>query len=139
MSEIINVLIAFDAYSIAKQYPDASKDYNAPTYVDQSLIYMTARQDRVVGTSGAELNFRANPRDIIRWRETTLSLNSEYCALLYRYVSDDPLISTPQVVIGDGSAPDGPPRGQVAEDGLPAGRAGSPYPPCHQLAGSARP
>ncbi|MEE4597496.1 inclusion body family protein [Streptomyces sp. DSM 41524] len=105
MSEIINVLIAFDAYSIAKRYPDASKDYTEPTYVDQSLIYMTTRQDRVVGTSGAELNFRANPRDIIRWRETTLSLNSEYCALLYRYVSDDPLISTPQVVIGDGTYP----------------------------------
>ncbi|AUA15443.1 MULTISPECIES: inclusion body family protein [Streptomyces] len=105
MSEFINVLIAFDASSIAERYPDASKDPESPTQVDQSLIYMTTRQDHVIGTSGAELNFRANPRDIIRWRETTLSLNSEYSALLYRYVSYDPLISKPRVVISDGTYP----------------------------------
>ncbi|GAA1701417.1 inclusion body family protein [Streptomyces yatensis] len=105
MSEFINVMIAFDAVSIAKRYPDASRNPDAPTQVDHALIYMTTRQDRVVGTSGAELNFRANPRDIIRWRETTLSLNSEYCALLYRYLSGDQLISKPRIVIGDGTYP----------------------------------
>lgn len=103
MSEFIDVLIAFDALSIAKQYPDASRNPEAPTQVDYGLIYMTTRHDRVVGTSGAELNFRANPRDIIRWRETTLSLNSEYSALLYRYVSGDALIGKPRVVISDGT------------------------------------
>ncbi|MFI0780482.1 inclusion body family protein [Streptomyces sp. NPDC021212] len=105
MSEFINVMIAFDALSIAKRYPDASRNPDAPTQVDHDLIYMTTRHDRIVGTSGAELNFRANPRDIIRWRETTLSLNSDYCALLYRYVSSDQLISKPRVVIGDGTYP----------------------------------
>ena len=73
MSEIINVMIAFDAFSIAHRYTSASRNPDSPTQVDHSLIYMTTRQDRIVGTSGAELNFRANPRDIIRWRETTLS------------------------------------------------------------------
>lgn len=105
MSEFINVMIAFDAFSIAKRYPSASRNPDAPTQVDHELIYMTTRHDRIVGTSGAELNFRANPRDIVRWRETTLSLNSEYSALLYRYVSGDPLISTPRIVVGDGTYP----------------------------------
>jgi hypothetical protein len=105
MSQFIDVLIAFDAVSIAKRYPNASRNPDAPTRVDGSLIYMTTRHDRIVGTSGAELNFRANPKDIIRWRETTLSLNSEYSALLYKYVSNSPLLDDVRIRTGKGTYP----------------------------------
>ncbi|MEU6471406.1 AidA/PixA family protein [Streptomyces massasporeus] len=83
----LNVLIAFDAATIVERNPGASRDPDAPTQVDQSLIYMTTRHDHIVGTPGAEPNLRAEPGDSIRWRETTLSLGSDYKALLYRYVS----------------------------------------------------
>src|ERR1700761_506315 len=104
----LNVLIAFDAATIVEQYPNASRNPAAPTYVDQSLIYMTTRHDHIVGTSGAELNLRAEPGDTVRWRETTLSLGSDHKALLYRYVSSDPghtLIRTPEIEVVDGVYP----------------------------------
>ncbi|CAM5737376.1 hypothetical protein SHIRM173S_08062 [Streptomyces hirsutus] len=50
---------------------------------------MTTRQDHIIGTSGAELNLRAEPGDSVKWRETTLSLDTDHKALLYRYVSSD--------------------------------------------------
>ncbi|WP_149826025.1 AidA/PixA family protein [Streptomyces tailanensis] len=95
----LNVLIAFDAATIVEQNPNASRNPDAPTYADHSLIYMTTRHDHIVGTSGAELNLRAEPGDSIRWRETTLSLGSDYKALLYKYVSSDTghqLVRTPE-------------------------------------------
>ncbi|CAL9305374.1 inclusion body family protein [Streptomyces olindensis] len=96
----INVMIAFDAATIVERNPNASRNPDQPTYVDTSLIYMTTRHDHIIGTSGAELNLRAEPGDTIKWRETTLSLGSDYKALLYRYVSSDPghtLIRTPEI------------------------------------------
>jgi hypothetical protein len=104
----INVLIAFDAATIVEQYPNASRNPDAPTYVDQSLIYMTTRHDHIIGTSGAELNLRAETGDYIRWREVTLSLGSEYKALLYKYVSDDSqyrLIDEPRIEVFDRTYP----------------------------------
>ncbi|MDT0609114.1 inclusion body family protein [Streptomyces lancefieldiae] len=104
----LNVLIAFDAATIVEQNPNASRNPDVPTYVDQNLIYMTTRHDHIVGTSGAELNLRAEPGDTIRWRETTLSLGSDYKALLYRYVSNDrdhTLIRTPEIEVVDGVYP----------------------------------
>ncbi|CAL9343940.1 hypothetical protein SUDANB171_00325 [Streptomyces sp. enrichment culture] len=104
----LNVLIAFDAATIVERYPDASRNPDAPTQVDHSLIYMTTRHDHIIGTSGAELNLRAETGDSIRWRETTLSLSSDYKALLYRYVSSDSghqLIRTPEIEVIDGVFP----------------------------------
>jgi hypothetical protein len=100
----LNVLVAFDAETIVERYPGASRNPDAPTQVDHSLIYMTARHDHVVGTPGAELNLRAEPGDSIRWRETTLSFGSLYKALLYRFVSSDrehALIRTPGIEVVD--------------------------------------
>ncbi|GAA4002776.1 hypothetical protein GCM10022384_56890 [Streptomyces marokkonensis] len=104
----LNVLIAFDAATIVEQNPNASRNPDAPTHVDHRLIYMTTRQDHIIGTSGAELNLRAEPGDSIRWRETTQSLSSDYKALLYRYVSSDTghvLIRTPEIEVIDGVYP----------------------------------
>jgi hypothetical protein len=104
----LNVLIAFDAATIVEQNPNASRNPDAPTQVDHRLIYMTTRLDHIVGTSGAELNLRAEPGDSIKWRETTVSLGSDYKALLYRYVSSDSqhqLIRTPEIEVIDGIYP----------------------------------
>lgn len=104
----LNVLIAFDAATIVEQNPNASRNPDAPTYADHNLIYMTTRHDHIVGTSGAELNLRAEPGDSIRWRETTISLGSDCKALLYKYVSSDTghqLIRTPEIEVIDGVYP----------------------------------
>ncbi|MEU0383683.1 inclusion body family protein [Streptomyces chartreusis] len=104
----LNVLISFDAATIVERNPNASRNPDAPTQVDPRLIYMTTRQDHIVGTSGAELNLRAEPGDIIKWRETTLSLGFDYKALLYRYVSSDSqhqLIRTPEIEVISGIYP----------------------------------
>ncbi|MET7291607.1 inclusion body family protein [Streptomyces griseoloalbus] len=115
----LNVLIAFDAATIVERNPGASRNPDAPTYADQSLIYMTTRQDHIIGTSGAELNLRAEPGDSVKWRETTLSLGSDYKALLYRYVSSDNnhvLIRTPEIEVVDGVYP----MPQEGSEGTPA-------------------
>ncbi|WP_328425538.1 AidA/PixA family protein [Streptomyces sp. NBC_00443] len=47
-------------------------------------------------------NLRAEPGDNLKWRETTLSLGSDYKALLYRYVSSDNqhlLIRAPEIEV----------------------------------------
>ncbi|MGC9497672.1 inclusion body family protein [Streptomyces sp. WG7] len=115
----INVMIAFDAATIVERNPNASKNPDAPTYADESLIYMTTRQDHIIGTSGAELNLRAEPGDSVKWRETTLSLGSDYKALLYRYVSNDNqhvLIRTPEIEVVQGVYP----MPQEGTEGTPA-------------------
>jgi hypothetical protein len=47
----LNVLITFDAETIVAQNPNASRNPEAPTYVNPDLIYMTTRQDHIIGTS----------------------------------------------------------------------------------------
>ncbi|TDC23298.1 nematocidal protein AidA [Streptomyces sp. 8K308] len=109
MAKTINVLIAFDASSIKRDISNPSKNPDQPTSVGSQYIYMTTRHDHVVNSSsGANLDFEANPGDTIRWRETTLSLNADYSALLYAYVSSDPdhkLLEDPRVSIVEGSFP----------------------------------
>ncbi|MFD8530506.1 inclusion body family protein [Streptosporangium canum] len=98
MSEFINVLIAIDAETILGKY-GKNTDPNSPASIpdSSSLIYMTTRQNQLGSTPGSELTINASPMDIIRWRETTLSLNSEYTSVLYRFnaLSGQGLISTP--------------------------------------------
>ncbi|MFI9205758.1 inclusion body family protein [Streptomyces sp. NPDC053048] len=107
VSQIVNVLISFDAFTIHKRYPNPSQNPTSPTTVASNLIYMTTRQDRVIGYPGAELNVKATPGDIIRWRETTLSLNFDYSALLYKFVpqSGGNLISPPEVRVAERVVP----------------------------------
>ncbi|MER6002857.1 inclusion body family protein [Nonomuraea angiospora] len=98
MSEFINVLIAIDAETILGRF-GKNTDPNGPTSIPDSsnLIYMTTRQNQLGGAPGSELTINAAPMDIIRWRETTLSLNSEYTGILYRFntLAGQDLISTP--------------------------------------------
>lgn len=103
MSEFINVLIAIDAETILGTF-GRNTDPNNPRSIsgNSKLIYMTARQNQLGSAPGSELTINACPMDIIRWRETTLSLNSEYTGMLYRFnsLAGEGLISrpTPRVV-----------------------------------------
>ena len=84
--ETINVLVAFDAETIIKQYPNPSKDPAKPTPISNNHVYMTVRQSNAfAGQGGGELNVKANVEDFIEWRETTMSRGDKYIALLYAY------------------------------------------------------
>ena len=99
MPDFIDVLIAIDAETIIKRF-GKNTDPNRPTFVNDSskLIYMTTRQDHIIGSPGSELTIKASPDDIIRWRETTMSLNSKYTGILYKFdaTSGSDLIDTPE-------------------------------------------
>jgi hypothetical protein len=87
MAEIINVLIAFDTETIVKTYTNPSQDPNKPTQVSTSLIYMIVRQgDAISGQAGGNLNIKAQVDDVVRWRETSLSLSADSNAILYKYI-----------------------------------------------------
>jgi nematocidal protein AidA len=86
MSDIIDVLIAFDTETIIQTYRTPSQDPNNPTPVTPNLIYMMVRQGNALsGQAGGELNVKAQIDDVIRWRETTLSLSADSNAILYKY------------------------------------------------------
>lgn len=96
--EIIDVLVAVDADTIISKY-GTNTDANNPVQItDSSLIFMITKQaDAVSGNAGNELKIGAKTLDTIRWRETSLSLNAAYSALLYKFVasSGGDLISPP--------------------------------------------
>lgn len=86
MDQIIDVLIAIDAATIVSKF-GTSKDPKNPVQVtDPSLIYMITKQSDIVsGNAGNELNLQADTEDVIRWRETSLSLNGDYVGILYAF------------------------------------------------------
>lgn len=104
VSVITNVMIAIDAATILEKYTPSTDPKN-PTPVDAKYIYMTTKQDKVVGSPGGELKFRAHVGDVIRWRESTFSLNFDYSALLYEYRSQDQLLSTPAPLVSESVFP----------------------------------
>ncbi|MEO0731416.1 MAG: inclusion body family protein [Bacteroidota bacterium] len=85
---IIDVLISIDADTILSKYGKGTDPANPRQITDKSLIYMITRQDdQVSGNAGAELNVKAETLDTIRWRETSLTLNAAYSAILYKFVA----------------------------------------------------
>jgi hypothetical protein len=85
---IDNVLIAFDAETLLEVYPNPSLDPDNPTAVqnaDKVIFMMTKKGDTLCGHGASELNFTAQPSDIIRWRETTLERNTGRNVQLYKY------------------------------------------------------
>ncbi|MFJ9457689.1 AidA/PixA family protein [Kitasatospora sp. NPDC101447] len=106
--EVINVLIAFNADDILKDYPPTGSTPENPKTVpaDDKYIYMMVKQANIIGSSGANLNLSAKVGDVIRWRETTFSFDANYSALLYKYVgSDEKLISPPNHLTPDSNLP----------------------------------
>lgn len=107
--KIIDVLIAIDTESIINDY-GTNTDPNSPAQVatDKNYIYMIVRSDEAVsGNAGAELTIAAKTLDVIRWRETSLTLNATYSTILYEFDSTnaDGLITTPQPIVVEVKTP----------------------------------
>ncbi|MEV7778064.1 inclusion body family protein [Kitasatospora sp. NPDC088351] len=108
MSEIINVLIAFNADDIIKDYPNPSQKSSDPTPIDEAdkYVYMMVKTKNVYsGQTGAKLDISAEVGDLIRWRETTYSFDSEYSVLLYQYEGDSKLLSKPEPTSTEANLP----------------------------------
>lgn len=83
--QVIDVLVVVDEDTISSKYKPGTQDN--PTVISNELVYMVVRSDKASGgQAGAELTIAAQTEDIIRWRETTLSLNGENSAILYKFV-----------------------------------------------------
>ncbi|KIH81277.1 inclusion body family protein [Pseudomonas batumici] len=98
MSRVTDVLVSFDTETILKKYPNPSRNPDAPTLIDWQHVYMITNQDNVVsGQAGGELDLKAQVGDLIRWRETSLSLGFEKSVIFYRFIGNvgANLISTP--------------------------------------------
>jgi len=96
--EIIDVLIAVDTETIIDKYGTNNDPDNPVQVTDGQTIFMITKQGDVVsGNAGNELNIKAKTLDIIRWRETSLTLNAAYSTMLYKFVptAGGNLISTP--------------------------------------------
>lgn len=94
--DIIDILMIIDAETLVKKYPKGTA--TNPTVVPAELIYLIANAGFVdFGQATKELKIAARTMDEIRWRSATLSLESVYYSLLYKFelVQGDPIISTP--------------------------------------------
>ncbi len=104
MSRVTDVLVSFDTETILKKYPNPSRNPDQPTLIDWQHVYMITNQDNVVsGQAGGELDLKAQVGDLIRWRETSLSLGFEKSVIFYRFIGNvgANLISTPDATQGD--------------------------------------
>ncbi|WP_416427309.1 inclusion body family protein [Pseudomonas sp. App30] len=99
MSRVTDVICNFDTETILQKYSNPSKDPGNPTMIDWKHVYMITNQDNVVsGQAGGELDLKAQVGDLIRWRETSLSLGFEKAVIFYKFETSDPkylLISPP--------------------------------------------
>lgn len=107
-NQIIDVLIVVDAETIIDKNGKNTDPANPVQITTPGLIFMVTKQaNAVTGEAGTELNLSAQSMDVIRWREATLSLNSEVDAILYKFVavSGGDLISTPQPLLATVNTP----------------------------------
>lgn len=98
MSRITDVLVSIDTEAILKQYGKNNSQGN-PQFVDPKHVYMVVTQGQAIsGQAGGELNIKAAVGDVIRWRESSLSLGFEQSCIFYKFVANqgNNLISTPQ-------------------------------------------
>ncbi|WP_456442558.1 inclusion body family protein [Psychroserpens sp.] len=106
--EIIDVLIAIDAETILQTY-GTNNTPNAPVQVTATnLIYMITKQkDALSGNAGNELQIAAQTMDVIRWRETSLSMDAAYTGILYEFeaTAGGDLISPPIPLVAEVQVP----------------------------------
>ncbi|MDQ1255176.1 MAG: nematocidal protein AidA [Euryarchaeota archaeon] len=103
----IDILVSIDTETILNTYGH-SLDPQNPVLVpnNPNLIYMIVKNDSAVsGQAAAELNIRAETMDTIRWRATSLSLNSDSEVILISYSGAPALISQPQPLIATVNCP----------------------------------
>ena len=109
-SQIIDVLIAIDSNLILQtpKYSGPSNAENPIWITDPNLIYMITRQANALsGQAGNELQIKAKVKDVIRWRESTLSLKLNSEVVLYDFVTTTGvnLFSMPRADVADAIIP----------------------------------
>jgi len=104
--QIIDVLLVIDAETIVESYPPGTAVN--PTSIDQPLIFMMVKTaDAVFGQASKELKIKARTLDEVRWRETSLSLNSAYFGLIYGFfaIKGQGVFSTPEPLLAEVKTP----------------------------------
>lgn len=105
--QIIDILMAVDADTIISSYPPGTP--SKPTPIDETMIYLIVRQENgVFGEGTGELKVTARTLDTLRWRETSLSVNATYSAILYKYApvgGKQNILSTPYPVVAEVKTP----------------------------------
>ncbi len=82
MSNVIDVLIEFDVDSM----PPLSQDQANPTNSLNEFVHLRVKDaNGISGQGGAELNFKGEVGDNVRWRATSLSGNFEKSVILYDF------------------------------------------------------
>lgn len=104
--DIIDLILVMDTAGLLAAYPPGSPE--APNSVDQPLIYMMVRQaNAVFGEASKELKISARTGDILRWRASSLSLNSDSTAALYKFFAlrGSDLLSPPAPLLAQIASP----------------------------------
>ncbi|MEM7537778.1 MAG: inclusion body family protein [Chloroflexota bacterium] len=85
MSKVIDILIVVDAETIIKDYGRNNEPAEA-AQINSDHVFMTVKEDQALsGQGGGDLEIKANVGDILRWRQTTISLGSGYSAMLCEF------------------------------------------------------
>jgi len=89
----VNIAILVDAEGILAAYGNQESTADAPIGIGSDIgnyLTMATRHSDTSGQWGPELTISLPVNSTVRWRESTMSLNTQYRAQLYRYVPDDP-------------------------------------------------
>ncbi|ATB30733.1 AidA/PixA family protein [Melittangium boletus] len=124
--KVIDILVAIDAKSIMDQFGgQLSTDAKSPTSIGDGskLVYMFVRWDEVISGDGTStLNVSNTPSNVIRWRGTSMTMNSQLGVTLHscELLQGDDKISQPEASITEEQVPflnrDGNPDKQTLTD-----------------------
>ncbi|PTL80270.1 inclusion body family protein [Vitiosangium sp. GDMCC 1.1324] len=106
---LIDILVVIDAESVMQQFTPSS-DAGKPTSIgsNPNLIYMFVKWDEVIsGDASSGLSVSVSPNNIIRWRGTSLALNTHYSVVLTacEFTQGQNLISSPAPITPSVSVP----------------------------------
>lgn len=85
-NNIVNVIVVIDTDALIEAFENKnpSQDAGSPTGIGHQYAYMVVTSEQVIGGSGtADLNFKANVGDVIRWTDTSESANFDAGVLIY--------------------------------------------------------
>lgn len=106
LQSTVDILIVLDGETLVEKYPRGTAAN--PTVIPAPLIFLIANSQFVsFGQASKELKIAIKTLDEIRWRSTTLSMESVYCSLLYKFElkSGDLIISPPMPLLADVKVP----------------------------------
>lgn len=81
----INVLVVIDTEYVKTHYPNPSQDPANPTGIDHASQFMICTDPRGVisGQGTADLDFRANPGDVVSFAGESIYANSDDAVIVY--------------------------------------------------------